>query len=409
MVRRRNVLRTAGLTSAVALAGCLGLVDSEDDDSDDVGAGGDWPMYQGDAQNTGAVDGTTFDSGLQQRWEFETDGAIVSNPAITNATVYFGNTNATAYALDVTSGTVQWDHTVETRREKHEVRGGVAATSEMVYFTAQEDDHDGTIQARDAATGELEWQLVRGAMEISPTVVGNRVYFGDYIYTVYGRKGPSGEELWKWRPERDGPDGVRDAPVLVDDTLYVTGGDKRLTAMEASTGAVKWRERFPGAGATGGRLAVPDGDTVVVNGGDTVSGIDRETSDLQWEVELEERAFGHPVGRENTVYVVESDGYERSAHVHALSVENGGSEWSTAIEYLPTSGVVLVGDTLIFGIDAADAWDETDAKVVGHDTSDGSRQWSFDVGAEVTSPLAVANGALFAGLEDGRLLALEPR
>jgi outer membrane protein assembly factor BamB len=45
-------------------------------------------------------------------WSFEGDGALVSAPLVVNGVVYIGSRNGELYALDPTTGTVQWSDTL---------------------------------------------------------------------------------------------------------------------------------------------------------------------------------------------------------------------------------------------------------------------------------------------------------
>lgn len=79
-----------------------------------LGDGGDdqdlWPMYGGNPQHTSLSPIGTSDNKGGLAWRFETNGSVVSSPAVdANGTIYFGSSDKTIYALNP-NGTLKWKH-----------------------------------------------------------------------------------------------------------------------------------------------------------------------------------------------------------------------------------------------------------------------------------------------------------
>lgn len=136
------------------------------------------------------------------------------------------------------------------------------AVSRSAIFTGSQ---DGTVYALDAATGCVWWRF-KAASEVrsAPTMgVGaggqvDRLYFGDFDATVYAVDARTGTLVWK-KSVRDHPAGTLTGSVtLQDGTLYAPmsstevvsamNGDYGcctfrggVTAIDARTGAVRWR------------------------------------------------------------------------------------------------------------------------------------------------------------------------
>jgi outer membrane protein assembly factor BamB len=60
-------------------------------------------------------------------------------------------------------------------------------------------------------------------------------------------------------------------------------------------------------------------------------------------------------------------------------------------------GAVVCGERVAFGSD--------DGRLYVLALADGRKLWSYEVGAAVSTPIAVAAGLLLAGADDGRLYA----
>ncbi|MCZ6509835.1 MAG: PQQ-binding-like beta-propeller repeat protein [Alphaproteobacteria bacterium] len=74
-------------------------------------AGADWPMFRGNAANTGVSTGAAAgDIGKEPKflWRFDTGGVVESSPAIADGVLYQGTFNRALFALDATSGRELW-------------------------------------------------------------------------------------------------------------------------------------------------------------------------------------------------------------------------------------------------------------------------------------------------------------
>lgn len=161
----------------------------------------------------------------------------------------------------------------------------------------------------------------------------------------------------------DAGSAIRSSPVLCAGTLYIGASDGTLAALDAATGAPRWR--FQAEGAIASTPAVDD----------------------------------------QAVYVASRDGLLR-----ALDVRSGRERWRHRFgaalgpddywDYF-LSSPVLVDGTLYIGVG--------DGHVVALATADGRVKWRTDVGARVRSTLAAQAGTLVFGTMDGHVRALRAR
>ena len=63
------------------------------------------------------------------KWKFQTDGAVISTPAVSGGTVYFGSSDHNLYALDGASGALRWKFATKGR-----ITSSPAVTGGRVYF-----------------------------------------------------------------------------------------------------------------------------------------------------------------------------------------------------------------------------------------------------------------------------------
>lgn len=185
-------------------------------------ASGTWPYPNGDLANTRNAPDSTISSAnvstLAQAWTFTLPGVntcsqlcgvqgygfIAANPIVADGVVYIQDLNSNVYALALASGKQRWEYEVDAPATSGPGPNGVAVVDGSVYGTTPT-----TAFALSAATGRTIWNDTNllskgeGAFGIQPQVANGRVY----LASQYG-SGPGG--------------GI-------------------LLALDAATGAVRWR------------------------------------------------------------------------------------------------------------------------------------------------------------------------
>jgi outer membrane protein assembly factor BamB len=169
--------------------------------------------------------------------------------------------------------------------------------------------------------------------------------------------------------------GVRLRPTVVDGVLYAVSTDGKIAAFDAASGKQLWekttkvKQGWFGFGGKKGK-AIPEGTYA---GGPTVAG--------------------------NLLAVGSLDGY-----VYGLNAKDGSQLWSSELDSEVLSAPAISGDLVIVRTQ--------DGRVYGLDAATGKRRWAYDQGTVPSlslrgngTPLA-ANGVVFIGSDDGKLVAL---
>jgi outer membrane protein assembly factor BamB len=210
------------LVAAVALAAWAGL-SSGSGDAAAVGQpppewaenAGSWPAHNYDLANTRATTQTPINSQtvskLKVKWRFALKGAsafgdFASSPIVLNDTVYLQDLDSNVYALDHSTGKLEWQHTFN----KPSVGpNGIAYGYGRIYGATATNAF-----ALDPTTGKLLWsrKLIRNNQEgidMTPQVYDNTVL----ISTVPGNAS----------------------------SFYKGNGDGIVWALDAATGNPKWK------------------------------------------------------------------------------------------------------------------------------------------------------------------------
>ncbi|WP_440771736.1 outer membrane protein assembly factor BamB family protein [Natronorubrum sp. DTA28] len=108
-----------------------------------------------------------------EEWAFETDGSIMSNPAVDpeEDVVYMGNDDGYVYAIEAKSGEEIWSSDVNGR-----VIGALSVTAGSVLAGS----YDSHLYALDKETGDRCWRVEnRGRVTSAPVPVDGRIYYAE--------------------------------------------------------------------------------------------------------------------------------------------------------------------------------------------------------------------------------------
>jgi outer membrane protein assembly factor BamB len=224
---------------------------------------GTYRLIVSNAFGSGTSNGATLQVGYGLKlWEFATEGAVYSSPAIaTDGTVYFGSRDNKFYAINP-DGTKKWDfptsHNIESSAaigsDGTIYFGGVDKkvyalnpdgtkkwefTTEGYLYSSPAIGPDGTIyigQSSDDAKlyalnpdGTKKWEfLTSGDAYASPAIASDgTIYFGTYDNKLYALN-PDGTKKWEFLAGG----WMRSSPAIgADGTVYIGSYDKKLYAI----------------------------------------------------------------------------------------------------------------------------------------------------------------------------------
>jgi outer membrane protein assembly factor BamB len=168
-----------------------------------------------------------------------------------------------------------------------------------------------------------------------------------------------------------GASGVRLRPTVVDGVLYADSTDGDLVAIDAASGKTLWTKNSRVHGWFGWG--------------------DKKRKDATY--------AGGPAVEGDLLAVGTLDG-----HVYAVNAKDGAPRWEAALNSEVLASPGIVGDIVVVRTE--------DGRVYGLDRATGNRSWVYDQG---TVPLLslrgngaplIANGVVFYGSDDGKLVAL---
>ncbi len=401
-----------------------------------------WPMFRGNARHT-AFSPANINLPLEAAWTYKGDAvAVVSSPSIVDGVVYVGTRDDTnghkgsLLAIDLATGKLKWRYnvsdksrTIMTHTAKVQARTGADANPEAVAWVDSTPAVAGTmvyVMSRDGAlhalttAGDLKWRLRTGGLDMSsPVVASGSVFIGS---------GYPNKDFWavdaisgvvKWRTNSGLPDPqakrpgqfVYSSPAFADGVLYGAANDGGFYALDAKTGALKWR--YETQGGVYFHSPTLAGDYLVGTPGDydaSVYAINRRTGELGWKYDsgLAHSYVSSPAYDGETVYVGMG---EPSQQIVALDGKTGDEKWKYITGYATqnsyTSSPAVTNNVVLVGTAQAKRSDPDSGRLVALDKAKGSVLWEAMLPKPVLSSPAVAGGYVVVGCMDGTVRAFK--
>ncbi|MDB4865692.1 MAG: hypothetical protein JWR03_25 [Cohnella sp.] len=246
-----------------------------------------------------------------------------SSPVVDNGVVYFGAGNSMFYALEASSGNVRWKKKLTFNGYDCEHCSPILHSSPAVYqgvvyagiegYDIDRQIEPGNVVALDAKSGKQLWisALLSGAVDSSPVVDHNAVYFGMRNGGLQALNRDTGASLWE-----SGTAAYVLASVALDRGTIYSGSsdDHKLLALNAANGEDKWS-----FGTIGPVHASPstDGKTVYAACGNHYSdenqgivyAVDADTGKERWSFKTGGNIYSSPMVDKGVLYIGSDDGY----------------------------------------------------------------------------------------------------
>jgi eukaryotic-like serine/threonine-protein kinase len=357
------------------------------------------PTFRADPGHSGIYAGAGVPVLHGVKWKFRAGGAIVSSPAVSGGSVFFGSSDHSVYAIDQRSGSLRWKFATHGR-----VTSSPAVVDGIVYIGS----FDGNFYALDAQTGKQRWRFAtegerrfsgrhlhgaEPAAEVmpdpfdvflsSPVVSGQTVYFGSGDGNVYALQADSGALRWKFHTGNV----VHASPALAQGVVYVGSWDSYFYALDAASGAQRWRFKTGEDPDINNQVGIQS-SAVIADGtvyfgcrDSNLYALDAKTGVKRWVFDNKGSwVISSPSVRGGTVYFATSD----SAVVRAVDAKTGAPLFELRFNQWPFfSSPALAGDYLYIGSHAG--------KLIAIDLKGKKVAWSFATDGASGNAAALTN------------------
>jgi outer membrane protein assembly factor BamB len=174
-----------------------------------------------------------------------------------------------------------------------------------------------------------------------PIMSGNTLFFQVFLGDGYLMAVDAATGAIKWRAKR--VDGFFTAPVVVGDTLFV-GTNNTLLALDTKTQTDKWRYNLD-APTSASTVALVSDNVVYFGGSDnTFYAVDAETGKLKWKFKTQAKGrLTSPVLAAGKLV------FGDAASLYAINVETGREQWKVVTK--KNAGSLSVSDGIVYFLD----------------------------------------------------------
>jgi class 3 adenylate cyclase/outer membrane protein assembly factor BamB len=338
----------------------------------------DVAMFRGGLGRTNTMPGPAPLGGLVVRWQFRTPSDMAASPIVADGKVFAGGRDGTVHVVDLATGREDWSFATRSS-----ITSSPAVAQNTLYITST----DGVFHAVDISTHRERWRVTGASPGSVATVNGDTAYVGLAAGRFAALATADGRERWHVDVSGDasrnaiaggtayvdgeGSDSVYAidlgsgtirwqmrigtaqviTPAVAEGTVYVVGidpagKDSHLAAIDAATGALRWRFAPPSRGSLG-TLAV--GPTLVFTSteiptGTSLFAVDQQSGKLSWTVSLSDGPIAHPAIVGDRLFVASGTGV-----IHELDAANGTETSKVAIGGPAVGGPIVTGGLVVTG------------------------------------------------------------
>lgn len=225
---------------------------------------------------------------------------------------------------------------------------------------------------------ELWRFLTLGVLTETPVIAGDTLFVGTKDDSVYALDLHTGKRRWRFKAM----DNIRGSVAVDRDRVYVASEDDHFYALDRASGEPLWSSRFDKTPQ--GAAAVKNGRVYFGGFDEQVHALDATTGEPVWEFASSQTVGAAVTLVNDTLFAASFDG-----HLYALDAETGKERWRAPAgdrQWLTTAPVVHEGQVFVGG------WGQ---KLSAVDAASGEINWSFDTGARIDHPPAVAHGLVY--------------
>lgn len=386
---------------------------------------GEWTTYRLDVERAGSnISDASMPSKPALKWSFNPpvrrgEVHIDTSPIVVDGLVYVGSylqvlasREGIVWCVNARDGRLASGHAVAQGQEMWRVGEMRAifsspsiANGQILIGEGYHEDQHCRLLALDASSGKLQWTFkTTSHVESTPTIIGDKIYFGAGDDGVYCLKQPKVEETVASEAWHVPGVHVDSGPLVAEGKVFVGGvvGDVvanlQVLAIDTESGNIAWRVLTD--------LPVPaspsyhNGGVLVSLGNGKMNAehakprgavwrLNALTGDREWEFPLDSSVLTSPVVSDDHVYFT-----ARSGECYCVDVKNGERIWKAEISE-PVVAAPIVSGNHMFVLTIHGSLHCLDVK-------NGKSVWTFEElrrgTADVYSSPVLVDGRIYAAI-----------
>ena len=260
-------------------------------------------------------------------WKYQTDGGIVSRPAITEDSVFIGSEDSRLHVLSSRSGSLLW-----TYYTKGPIRSSPFVAHGHVFIGSD----DMSLHAVNINGGRGIWQIdTIGEIRSTPFVTQEEIYAGNESGEFYCTDFRGGIK-WRYKAKR----AITSSAVVGDGMVFFCSLDSYIYCLDAKSGYFIWRFKMDKGSISSPSIAENLLYTGAIDG--NIYCVNTNNAKEVWRFETENQVTGSPIVREDELYCGSVDG-----NLYCLDRQTGQLRWKFNTGQ-PITGTPSIGGDRIF-------------------------------------------------------------
>jgi len=330
---------------------------------------------------------------------------VFSVPAVAGDLVYIGSCAGTFYALNKTTGAVQWSYDIKKDGNQVSFHGNPLFAGDLILIGTDKSCATGGIghvYAFDKNTGAVRWKYRTTSASTDIVQVGSRVYFGSIQHDWTALNLEDGNVVWTFSTRASNPNcDLPKSPVADETHVYITALDGFIYSLDAASGQIAWKRKLAAQPSTS--LVLKDKSLFVGTSDNHIYQLKSESGETKADIAVEAKPVGRPMVSGEAVFFFLEDLSERAGYIVSLSsdlktvrwTQRSSPDWASERPYV-SNGLVIAGNCR--------------GDLATFQVSDGAAKWKVNLKGCIRS-IGDSVDTLFAGVQEGTVYALryEPR
>jgi outer membrane protein assembly factor BamB len=315
--------------------------------------------------------------------------------------MFIGSCAGTFYAINKTTGQVQWSYDIRRDGKQQSFHGDPLVTDDLILIGTDYScapDGIGHVYAFERDTGKVRWKYRAISVPTDITRVGSNVYFGSFQDQWSSVDLQTGDLNWSFSTGATNKDcDMPKSPVTDGNRLFIAGLDGVIYSLNASSGRVSWKRKLAASPSTA--LALGDRTIYVGTNDQRIYRLNAETGTVVSELAVESKPVGRLAFVNDSLLMFLDNASERAGYIISVDSklasvrwkQRSSPEWASERPYV-WKDLVLAGNCR--------------GGMAAFRAMDGEPQWNLSLNGCIRS-IGSSGNMLFAGVQEGTIYAYE--
>ena len=315
--------------------------------------------------------------------------------------LFIGSCAGTFYALNKTTGQVQWSYDIRKDGNQQSFHGDPLVTDDLILIGTDKScapDGVGHTYAFERDSGKVRWKHRSISVPTDIVQLNSNVYFGSFQDKWSSVDLHSGNLKWSFSTGATNTDcDPPKAPAANGNHLFIAGLDGVIYSLDASSGRVSWQRKLPAAPSTS--LVLRDKTIYVGTKDQRIYRLNANTGQVVSELTLEAKPVGRLAFANDSLLMFLENASERVGYVVSVDSKLGGVRW-------------IQKSSPDWASERPHLWKEfvvagnCRGGIAAFRVADGTPQWSLSLKGCIRS-IGSSGNMLFAGVQEGTIYAYE--